>query len=176
MLRTRRILLPDYPHHIVSRGNNQRRVFLNDEDKSYYRYLAHKYKNENNIEIYHYCLMDNHVHWNLRLMEKSRLDRFIKQVQLAFYQIWKARSGLVGHLWQGRFAENEWDPLITPNPWYERLAKTPEERRRIYRAIVVDESRMGMSSFKEGPFFGSREFVKKMEERYGIGPDDGKEK
>ncbi|MDY6844893.1 MAG: transposase, partial [Thermodesulfobacteriota bacterium] len=36
MPRTARVVLPNYPHHIIQWGHNRQKVFVNDEDYLYY--------------------------------------------------------------------------------------------------------------------------------------------
>jgi putative transposase len=36
MPRVARIVVKEYPHHIVQRGNNRQDVFFDDQDKKYY--------------------------------------------------------------------------------------------------------------------------------------------
>jgi putative transposase len=57
-----RIILPNYPHHIVQRGHNRQVVFAVPED--YQRYLAdlRELKDAFGVRVYAYCLMTNHVH------------------------------------------------------------------------------------------------------------------
>ena len=36
MPRTARIVIPNYPHHIIQRGHNRQTVFVADDDYHYY--------------------------------------------------------------------------------------------------------------------------------------------
>jgi putative transposase len=60
--RIARIVAPGYPHHITQRGNNRARVFFDDEDRLTYLKLLAGYGRKHALEIWAYCLMDNHVH------------------------------------------------------------------------------------------------------------------
>ena len=62
MPRMGRIVLPNYPHHVVQRGHNRQVVFAADED--YQRYLTdlRELKDAFGVKVYAYCLMTNHVH------------------------------------------------------------------------------------------------------------------
>ena len=57
-----RIVLPNYPHHVVQRGHNRQVVFAHDDDCR--RYLAdlRELKEAFGVKVYAYCLMTNHVH------------------------------------------------------------------------------------------------------------------
>jgi putative transposase len=85
------------------RGNNKQIIFTNNEEKSYFLYLVHLKKQLSGVHIYYYCLMDNHIHLIVRLEPQANLSRFMKQVLLAYYSLFKNKHEYVGHLFQGRF-------------------------------------------------------------------------
>ncbi len=62
MPRQGRVVLPNYPLHVVQRGHNRQVVFAEDED--YQRYLSdlRDLKDAFGIKVYAFCLMTNHVH------------------------------------------------------------------------------------------------------------------
>ena len=62
MPRIARIIAPGYPHHITQRGNNRATVFFDDEDRQTYLKLLGGYARKHAVQIWAYCLMDNHVH------------------------------------------------------------------------------------------------------------------
>jgi putative transposase len=103
MARCARLVSHDLPMHIMNRGNNRQLIFTNDEEKSYFLYLLHSKKRMNGIHIYHYCIMDNHLHLIVHLEPQADLSKFIKQVFLAYYSFFKNKHEYVGHLFQGRF-------------------------------------------------------------------------
>lgn len=61
MPRMGRVVLPNYPHHVVQRGHNRQVVFAGAED--FQRYLSdlHELKDVFVVKLYAYCLT-NHVH------------------------------------------------------------------------------------------------------------------
>ncbi len=62
MPRMGRIVLPNYPHHVVQRGHNRQVVFAAEQD--YQRYIAdlRELKDAFGVKVYAYCLMTNHAH------------------------------------------------------------------------------------------------------------------
>ncbi len=106
MPRRRRLIPVDAAVHIMCRGNNKQNVLFRDRDKEHYHSLLDKFRDENRITIFHYCLMSNHVHLIVWLNHKSHLSRFMKQVNLSFFVYYKRRYDYCGHLWQGRFKSN----------------------------------------------------------------------
>lgn len=106
MPRTRRLIAQEVAMHIMCRGNNRQNIFCDSSDKKRYRSLIEDFKIENEINIYHYCLMDNHVHLIVWLSVKSQLSRFMKQLNLTFMSHYKRKYDYCGHLWQDRFKSN----------------------------------------------------------------------
>ncbi|MBE0477883.1 transposase [Candidatus Aerophobetes bacterium] len=104
MPRTSRIILPDYPHHIIQRGHNRDVVFTSDEDYLYYLKNLKGLKQDLGCKVYAFCLMTNHYHLivnpgkeaqNLALLMKhlsGRQTRYVNKV--------KKRRGT---LWEGRY-------------------------------------------------------------------------
>jgi REP element-mobilizing transposase RayT len=59
-------------YHIYNRGINSDNIFLSDENKAYFLKLLSKYLSEK-IDVYAYCLMDNHFHIVLKIIEEERI-------------------------------------------------------------------------------------------------------
>lgn len=193
--------------HILTRGNNRQQIFKDESDYKTYLNFLKRYKQENNIMMYHYCLMPNHVHLIVGINRKSNIARFMKQVNLTYLYHYRRRYSYCGHLWQGRYksliiSEDEYliacGRYVELNPLKARLVKEPGEYKwssyNVYshgiRDGIVDydpvylgygerekdRQRMYQEDIDEGimdanfgrRFLGTDEFVKKMEEKYGI--------
>lgn len=103
MSRSARLVTSRLPMHIMSRGNNKQVLFPTDKEKSYFRYLLYAKSKSNGIRIYHYCIMGNHFHLIVHVEPGGDLARFMKQIFLAYYYLFKNNHTYVGHLFQGRF-------------------------------------------------------------------------
>jgi REP element-mobilizing transposase RayT len=66
------ILVKDHFYHIYNRGINSDNIFLSDENKIYFLKLFSKYLIEK-IDLYAYCLMDNHFHIVLKVIEEEKI-------------------------------------------------------------------------------------------------------
>ena len=62
MPRKARILVSNYPHHIVQRGHNRQVISLADEDYKFYLENLKDWKLKLGIKLYTWCLMTNHIH------------------------------------------------------------------------------------------------------------------
>jgi REP-associated tyrosine transposase len=103
MARIPRMVSYELPMHVMNRGNNRQQIFFSADEQRYFRYLLHNMKGANRVDIYHYCLMNNHIHLIVRLNPSGNLSRFLKQVFLAYHSYFKRRHEYIGHLVQGRF-------------------------------------------------------------------------
>lgn len=104
MPRTSRVVLPNYPHHIIQRGHYRQMIFARDQDYLYYLKNLKEWKEKLGCKVYAYCLMTNHVHLlvdpgkrieNLALLMKrvsGRQTRYVNKI-----------AGRKGTLWEGRY-------------------------------------------------------------------------
>lgn len=138
MPRTRRLIPVDLAMHIMCRGNNKQSIFNRDVDKIHYYLLLCELKEDNKVGILHYCLMDNHLHLIIWVNMQTKLSRFMKQVNLSYFNYYKKTYSYFGHLWQGRFNSNIIDTdsyllqcgkYIELNPVRAGIVKSPEEYR-----------------------------------------------
>ena len=79
MTRLARVILPEYPHHIIQRGNRRQDVFFCDDDYQFYLDLLKQWCNSEGVEIWAYCLMTNHVHLILKPSQTSNLSKAIAE-------------------------------------------------------------------------------------------------
>ena len=104
MPRMGRIILPNYPHHIVQRGHNRQVVFAVPED--YQRYLAdlRELKDAFGVRVYAYCLMTNHVHLLLAPGESiTGLGQMMKALAARATRYRNRLEGRSGTLWESRY-------------------------------------------------------------------------
>ncbi len=103
MPRLPRLVLPGYLHHITQRGNNRKVVFLDDQDRITYLKYFNKYCQQYGVLIYAFCLMDNHVHFILKPLERDALARALNVAHQRYSFYFNKRNRRCGHLWQERF-------------------------------------------------------------------------
>lgn len=103
MPRAARIYAEEGVFHILARGNNKQKIFLSDSDFTAYRLLIEELREGHPLKIYHYCFMTNHIHLVIETSPKTDLSRFMKRLNLVYYNHYKKRYGYAGHFWQDRF-------------------------------------------------------------------------
>jgi REP element-mobilizing transposase RayT len=89
-------------YHIVNRGVEQRKVFVENKDYEYFLELLCTYAPYYNITLHNYCLMSNHYHLLLEISEPT-LSKFMRQINSNYAIYFNKKYKRVGHLWQGRF-------------------------------------------------------------------------
>ena len=87
-------------YHIVLRGNNRAYILEEERDKRKFLSLLRQYKQNGDFELFHYCLMNNHVHLVMRLVRGDRLAKIMQGICQSFTHHWKRTRGFVGCLWQ----------------------------------------------------------------------------
>jgi putative transposase len=103
MGRIARVVIPDFPHHIIQRGNRRQAVFFNNDDKRLYLNILNHYCRKEKVEIWCYCLMDNHVHIIAVPRKSESLAKAIGETHKKYTTVINIRQNWKGHLWQGRF-------------------------------------------------------------------------
>jgi putative transposase len=134
MSRIARIVALDLPHHITQRGNNRADVFFDNNDRSFYLQTLRKYCLEFKLEIWTYCLMNNHVHLLAVPQYQYSLAQGIGRTNLVYTQYINKKYNRSGRLWQNRFFSCPVDKeqylwavarYIETNPLRARLVKQP---------------------------------------------------
>jgi len=110
MPRTARIVIPNYPHHIVQRGHNRQAVFASDDDYRYYLDNLAEWKKFYGCKVYAFCLMTNHVHLVIDPGDHAEnMGKLMKRVagrQTRYVNRLEYRSGT---LWESRFKSSPVD-------------------------------------------------------------------
>lgn len=138
MPRIARIIAPGYPHHITQRGNNRTPVFFDDEDRKTYLKLLSGYARTHALQVWAYCLMDNHIHLLIVPETETGLARGVGLTNQLYTQYLNHKLSQSGRIWQNRFfscvVENEqhlWAVAryIERNPVKAGIAERAEDYR-----------------------------------------------
>ncbi|NOQ52123.1 MAG: transposase [Desulfuromonadaceae bacterium] len=110
MPRTARIVIPDYPHHIIQRGHNRQVVFSAEDDYRCYLDNLAEWKEAYECKIYAFCLMTNHVHLVINPGENpENLGKLMKRIAGRQTRYINRQEGRSGTLWEGRFKSSPID-------------------------------------------------------------------
>jgi putative transposase len=149
MPRMGRIVLANYPHHIVQRGHNRQVVFAEPGD--FERYLAdlRELKDAFGIKVYAFCLMTNHVHLLLAPGEStSGLGQLMKALAARMTRYRNKLEGRSGTLWESRYKSSivqsdtyllACSRYIELNPVRARMVERAEDYRWSSFGLRVNE-------------------------------------
>ena len=136
MSRIARAVALGFPHHVVQRGNNREKVFLNDEDKEKYLSLLKKYSGKYDLPILAYCLMSNHVHLLTKPTKTDSLYKMMQGITLCYTQYINRTYKRTGRLWESRYHSCVVDKekylwavarYIEQNPMRAKIVKKAED-------------------------------------------------
>jgi putative transposase len=135
MPRVSRITAPGYPHHVTQRGNYLQPVFETDHDFRQYLSWLKEYREKYQLDIWAYCLMENHVHFICVPQDRDSLARTFNTLHMRYAQYLHKKKNLRGHLWQGRFYSCILDEThlyaavryVENNPVRAGIVNNPEE-------------------------------------------------
>jgi putative transposase len=117
-------------HHVVTRGNNKRTIYLDDRDREYFCWTVNRVARKYGWTVLAYCLMDNHYHLLISVGERG-LARGMCELNSGYALNFNARHGRINHLFGKRY-------------WNRRI-KTESSLLNAVRYIVQNPRRAGGS-------------------------------
>ncbi|MFC1657879.1 transposase [Candidatus Omnitrophota bacterium] len=103
MPRTKRMLLENACYHIINRGNQKQKIFIEGADFEKYLEICKHYKNRYKFKLYAYCLMPNHIHLIIDIKKTNDLAKIMQGLTQTYTSWFNNKYNKVGRLWQGRF-------------------------------------------------------------------------
>ncbi len=97
-----RIEFPGAVYHITARGNERKKIFLDDRDREIFLNIIKQVKDRFHWLFHSYVLMGNHYHLLVETPE-ANLSRGMRQLNGVYTREFNWRHARVGHLFQGRF-------------------------------------------------------------------------
>ena len=133
MPRKYRIVVVGKPHHIIQRGNRRQKVFFYPGDKTLYLKFLKEQVEKYDVDVWAYCLMDNHVHLVLVPKTIEGLAKAVAETNRYFACKINKRYGWKGYLWQGRFISFVMDEIylnrtlryVENNPVRAKIVEKP---------------------------------------------------
>src|SRR3989338_5727773 len=135
MPRIARVVAVDEPHHVIQRGNRRQNVFFKPDDKQAYLDILRLQAKFFGLEIWAYCLMDNHVHLIVAPKNEESLVKAIGETHQLYTRMINFREKWRGYLWQGRFKSTPLDErylyaavrYVERNPVRAKLVEKAED-------------------------------------------------
>jgi putative transposase len=88
--------------HVFARGNDKQAIYRDDVDRETYLRALRQTVKRSRWRLLAYCLMDNHVHLLIETPERNLGDG-MRRLHGLYGQIFNARHGRCGHVFQGRY-------------------------------------------------------------------------
>jgi putative transposase len=138
MPRRARSVINGYPHHVVNRGNDRRRLFYTDADYLRLLRLMVVGKSRYPVKIYGLGIMPNHFHWMVAPEADGALAGYLRWVSGSYASDLRARTNTVGygHVFQRRYWSDailEYDHCLSVlryiegNPFRDGLVSRAED-------------------------------------------------
>ncbi len=102
MTRPLRLEFPGALYHITSRGDRQKAIYFDDQDREAWLSILALVCRRFNFVVHAYCQMTNHYHVLLETVE-GNLAQGMRQLNSIYSQDFNRRHHLVGHVFQGRY-------------------------------------------------------------------------
>ncbi len=169
MARIARVVVPEFPHHIIQRGNRRQKVFFNEDDYSRYLRLLNIYSHRFKVDILAYCLMPNHIHLIAIPHEDGNLAQAIGETHRNYTRFINFREKWRGYLWQGRFSSYVLDEryllsatrYILLNPVKAGMVKKPWDYKwsSIRYHMIMDNDSLVKDTLLRGIIKNWRDFL-----------------
>jgi len=88
-------------YHVITRGNNRRRIFNSPADYEKFLSQLRRQKRKLPFFLYAYCQMTNHVHLLIE-RQAEKVGRIMHRLLTGYSQYYNRRYARSGHLLQGR--------------------------------------------------------------------------
>lgn len=102
MPRQGRIDFPGALHHVVARGINRARIFLDDYDRKHFLLRLKKALQETKLSCFAWALLSNHVHLLLRT-GSIPLSDLMRRLLTGYALYFNRRTNRMGYLFQDRY-------------------------------------------------------------------------
>ena len=97
------VLEKDYFYHIYNRGINSETIFLSNDNKLYFLKLFSKYL-IGIVDVYAYCLMDNHFHIVIKIVEEEKIvTQSLSNLFNSYAKAFNKQNNRTGSLFEKHF-------------------------------------------------------------------------
>jgi putative transposase len=135
MARRQRIHKAYSTYHVMLRGNNGQKIYVNKNDFSKLSLLIQEGTERYGHDVLAFCFMENHIHLVVRVKDTS-LSKIMQNIAFRYARFMNKNYQKIGHLFQGRFKSILVDDTnyllelvryVHLNPVRARMVENPEE-------------------------------------------------
>ncbi|MFZ7119700.1 MAG: transposase [Eubacteriaceae bacterium] len=102
MARTPRKISETKYYHIMIKGNDDKGIFIDDEDKWIILNIVRKKLKMQALTMYAYCIMETHAHFLIK-EDKENISDIMKRINISYASYFNKKYNRVGHVFQDRF-------------------------------------------------------------------------
>ncbi len=102
MARPLRIQFPGAVYHLMCRGNQRNKIFLDSPDRAHFLSFLRDSLETYHVTLYVYVLRANHFHLVVRTL-RANLSEFMRRFNICYTGWFNHRHQTCGHLYQGRY-------------------------------------------------------------------------
>ena len=89
--------------HVITQGIDKRFIFEKPEDIKYYIKIMYKIKEEHNINIIAYCIMNNHTHMLVETQVIEQLSKYMQRINTTYGKYYNKKYNRVGYVFRDRY-------------------------------------------------------------------------
>ncbi len=89
-------------YHIILRGINRQQIFEDSDDYAHFLWILRKCKDISSFQLFAYCLMSNHVHLLIKIINDP-VEQVVKRIAGRYVYWYNIKYQRTGHLFQDRF-------------------------------------------------------------------------
>ncbi len=89
--------------HLMTQGINKEYIFENKKDKTMYEKLIFLYKDEFDVNILSYSIMDNHTHILIKVETVESMSKFMHKVNTQYATYYNKKYGRTGYVFKNRY-------------------------------------------------------------------------
>lgn len=128
-------------YHVILKGLDGRSLFYDGEDRDVFMDKLRRAREIGGMELYAYCLMDNHVH--LLVREGEELGVSMKRLTVGYVQFHNKKYGRTGHLFLNRYHSE-----VVEDDRYLLAVTRYIHRNPVKAHLVSDPAEYPYSSYK----------------------------
>ncbi len=89
--------------HVITQGIEKSYIFEKPEDIKYYVKIMYKIKEEHNINIIAYCIMNNHTHMLIKTQLIEQLSKYMQRINTTYGKYYNKKYSRVGYVFRDRY-------------------------------------------------------------------------
>lgn len=127
-------------YHVFNRGLNNSWILGTPEERDCFYELLCRKAEKHKLNLYHYCIMSNHFHLAVEVLDIAVLSSFVSGICSQYSKTWhRQRKNGNGTIWQGRYKciivqkelyLNQLGRYIEQNPLRAGMVEAAEDYRK----------------------------------------------